>query len=418
MVKIFFFVLIASFWSLSLRAWPPVAGPQEVKLLVEIEDLRKQVAKLTASDVVTDSPKFALYLVGGYAFGATLSQLLEFSHGPWILASVGGLMGGLFGYLIVEDVPRLLFKRAKILRKIEKLAERVDQFSSTRERFEHLVLDMAIGFHPLVALERLGSQLDRWRYLNTVAKLVFRYSSRQEVSGALHRAFRVLYRSLDSLEIHAAKQGDLSAIYRSSQLRMNMAGFLGNLARKTGLEAQKNLAEHLGLPLETLNLIVDEWNLELKKSKEIGSKSPARELLDFLPVGSKIRAELSVSDAVFSLRVPQEVFDSQDPDWFQKFKQSPGLILGSGFWIRFPELDQKAWHFYRLEDPLFEKISSPLGHAELSLNPFDSRNTKILNWQSSFFDQKVYQQAIKQALMISNASMMKSICSKFLSAFF
>jgi len=408
-----------SLWALPLKAWPPIAGPQEAKLLVEIEELRDSLLSLGIHEPSTNSSKLLLYMIGGYGLGATAANILQLNsgNGEWLLTAFAGLGVGLGAFIAFEELPKILFKRARVFQKIKSLSSRSDRFASTRQQFEKLVLDSAIAFYPVIEFERLANPLDRWFYLSMVHKLTFKFATYREISVDLQRAFRIFYQSLNSLELHAAKQNDLSAIYRSGHIRMHIIGLLGSSIKEKGWDAKKNLAQHLKLPVETLASITEEWMTE---RPGFSSKKPKHQsyLIDFLPNESKIKAELDLAGDGFFLRLHENFFDPDDQAWFDRFKKSPSEMLGGGFWIRFPKLGQSVWHFYRFEDRVFEKISSPLGYAELSLNPFDSQSLRVLDWEDSFLEHENFQARIQKILILSNSSRFKAICKKALKNFF
>lgn len=418
-MRIFTLILLGSLWAFPLKAWPPIAGPQEAKLLVEIEEVRASLADYGVHEPSTNTSKLLIYMLGGYGLGASAASVMQLNsgNGEWLLTAFAGLGLGLGVYIGFEELPRILFKRIRLFQKIKSLADRSDRFASTREQFEKLVLDSAIAFYPVIELERLVNPLDRWIYLSMVHKITFKYAAYKEISLDLQRAFRIFYQSLNSLEIHAAKQRDLSAIYRSSHLRMHIVGFLGSMVKDKGWEAKKNLAMHLRIPIEALAAVTEDWNFE--KSKNLKQRPKLQTyLVDFLSDDAKVRAELDLSGDGFFLRLPEELFNPNDQTWFDRFKKSPSEMMGGGFWIRFPNLDQRVWHFYRFEDQVFDKISSPLGHAELTLNPFDSQAIKILDWEDSFSDPKNFQTNILKRLEISQRDRFKAFCSKAIKAFF
>lgn len=418
-MRIFIFILLGSLWAFPLKAWPPIAGPQEAKLLVEIEEVRASLADFGIHEPSTNGSKLLIYMLGGYGLGASAASVMQLNsgNGEWLLTAFAGLGLGVGAFVAFEELPKILFKRVRLFQKIKNLADRSDRFASTRERFEKLVIDSAIAFYPVIELERLINPLDRWIYLSMVHKITFKYAAYKEISFDLQRAFRIFYQSLNSLEIHAAKQRDLSAIYRSSHLRMHIVGFLGSMVKDKGWEAKKNLAMHLRIPLEALAAVTEDWNFE--KSKKLKRRAESENyLVDFLSKDSKVRAELDLSGDGFFLRLPEELFNPNDQTWFDRFKKSPSEMLGKGFWIRFPKLEQSAWHFYRFEDKIFNKISSPLGHAEITLNPFDSQTIKVLDWEDSFSDPQVFQLSIQKKLEVSERVSFKSLCSRALKAFF
>lgn len=418
-MRVFSLIFVMSLWALPLKAWPPIAGPQEAKLLVEIEELRDSLLSLGIHEPSTNSSKLLLYMIGGYGLGATAANILQLNsgNGEWLLTAFAGLGVGLGAFIAFEELPKILFKRARVFQKIKSLSSRSDRFASTRQQFEKLVLDSAIAFYPVIELERLANSLDRWLYLSMVHKLVFKFASYRAVSVDLKRAFVIFYQSLKSLELQAAKQKDLSAIYRSNFVRMQIIGFLGSLAREEGWEAKKNLALHLGISLEDLTAITEQWNFERARQFE-GEIKKQSYIIDFLPEDSKVRAELDLSNDGFYLRLHERHFDRNDRLWFAQFKKAPSKVLGSGFWIRFPHLGQSAWHFYHFDDRIFEKINSTLGYAEVTTNPFDSQSFQTLDWEDSFFDHQVFLENIQKKLSNSQQTTLKSICAKAIRAFF